>query len=188
MLISKFDNTDIEQYIEAYETKNEFAFPPQYREFLLKFNGGDTPDTKFKIGKISSDIEGLYGLGNANKFLNYSLFDNMDRIKDFLEDGMIPIGSNAFGDYVVIAVGDEDNGKVFFLYHDRPKQYIELTEDFKAFTSKCKSEKIGHIMTIDERKSLLIANGEGDIIDDLIDLWQKEIDDYSIMHQEELVF
>jgi len=188
MLISKFDITDIEETLSDYEMKNGFAFPTQYREFLLKFNGGDTPDTRFKISKISSDLKGFYGLGNAGKYLNYTVFDSMDKIRDFLECEMLPIGSNSFGDYIVIGVGAENNGKVYFLYHDKPKKYIELTEDFKTFVGKCKSKKLGHIKTIDERKASMIENGMGDKIKQtLIDTWQAEIDEYGNMIQEELI-
>jgi len=188
MLISKYDNTDIEQFISDYETKHEFAFPTQYREFLFKFNGGDTPETEFTIGKISSDLEGLFGLGNANEFLNYSFFDSMDGIRDFLEDLMLPIGINVFGDFIVIGIGEENNGKIFFLYHDRPKKYIELVGSFELFVSKCKSKEIGYIWTIEERKAELIANGLGDeLTQDRINGWQAEIDAYSNMRQEELV-
>jgi len=187
MLISKFDNTNIEKHISDYEAKYIFSFPAQYKEFLLKYNGGDTPDTKFKIGRVSSNLKGLYGLGSAGKLLNYAIFNDMDRIKDFLEDEMLPIGSNAFGDYITIGVGQGNGGKVFFLYHDRAKKYIELTEDFKTFVSKCKSEEIGNVMTIDERKALLIENCRGDkISQEKIDAWQAEIDKYTNIHQEEL--
>ena len=186
MLISKFDNTNIKQHIEEYEAKHSFSFPAQYREFLLKYNGGDTPDTKFKIGRVSSDLKGLYGLGNAGKFLNYAVFDDMDKIKDFIDDEMLPIGSNAFGDYITIGIGKDNNGKVYFLYHDKAKKYIELADDFKEFVSKCKSKKIGHVMTIEERKALLIANGNKGIIHEMIDVWQAEIDKYGNMRQEEL--
>ena len=188
MLISKFDNTDIKKHISDYETRNMFVFPIQYKEFLLSYNGGKTPDTKFKINRIFSNLKGLYGLGNAEKSLNYSSFDNMDRIKDFLEDKTLPIGSTVFGDYIVIGIGSDNNGKVFFMYHDREKKHIELTEDFRSFISKCNSSKIGHIRTIEERKQSLISNGIGDeITQERIDGWQAEIDEYGNIHQEELI-
>ena len=189
MLISKFESTNIEQYINEYESKKSFAFPTQYKEFLLKFNGGDTPKTKFKVNRVSSNLRGFYGLGNASDFLNYSLFDSMGRMEDFLEDEMLPIGSNSFGDYITIGIGTDNNGKVYFLYHDREKKYIELTEDFKTFVGKCKSEEIGHIRTIEERKATFIENwSEDEITQEMIGDWQSEIDKYSKMNQEKLVF
>ena len=189
MLISKFDLTDIEQHINEYELKNAVTFPAQYKEFLLKFNGGNTPKTKFKINRVSSNLKGFYGLGNAGEFLNYRLFDRMGKIEEFLEDEMLPVGSNAFGDYLTIGIGTDNNGKVYFIYHDREKRYIELTEDFRTFIGKCKSDEIGHIRTIEERKATFVENwGEDEITQEMINDWQAEIDKYNNMHQEKLVF
>jgi hypothetical protein len=188
VLISKFDNTDIERLIDEYEAKRKFIFPEQYKVFLLKYNGGSTPVTKFKIGKTSSDLKGFYGLGGADKHLNYTMYDSMDRIGDFLEDEMLPIGDTMFGDYILIGVGADNNGKVYYLYHDRPKRYIKLTEDFKAFVDACKSEILKPPRTIEERKAAMIANGLGDKINPIgIAEWQKGIDRYAAIHQEELV-
>jgi hypothetical protein len=54
--------------------------------------------------------------------------------------------------------------------------------------SKCKSEKLGHIETIEERKAGMIKDGLGDKITlQHIAGWQKEIDLYSNIHQEELL-
>ena len=88
----------------------------------------------------------------------------------------------------MIGTGKENNGKIFFYYHDRPKKYIELTDDFNTFIKKCKSEKIGHIKTIEERKATLIEHGnEENITPGWIRRWQEEIDRYSNIHQEELI-
>jgi len=56
---------------------------------------------------------------------------------------------------------------------------IELCLDFALFIKKCKSE---------ERKEYMIANGNGDLVDDgLIEIWQAEIDRYANINQEELI-
>jgi len=45
---------------------------------------------------------------------------------EWLEDDMLPIGKNTFGDYIILGVGKENNGAIFFLYHDREKAYKAL--------------------------------------------------------------
>ena len=67
MLISKFDTTNVGQYVRDYEEKNKFTFPDQYKEFLLKYNGGYTPVTEFRIAKISSDVEGFLGCQHSQQ-------------------------------------------------------------------------------------------------------------------------
>ena len=188
MLISKFDNTNIESHIKEFEEKYNFKFPKQYRDFLLKYNGGETPKSRFKIGKIDSDIRAFYGLGGVD-YYDYSFFvEGMNTLVDYLEDGFVPIAPNVFGDYILIGIKDKNHGEVYFYYHDMPKKYIKLTEDFITFVGKCKSEKIGHVKTIEERKQTMIDNGYGHMLnDDFIRDWQEQIDLYSNMHQEKLI-
>ncbi|MFI3212223.1 MAG: SMI1/KNR4 family protein [Eubacteriales bacterium] len=188
MLISKFDTTNVEENIKEFEGKYNFTFPDQYKYFLLEYNGGLTPKTNFKINKVSSDIEGLYGFCLENKSYNYNKFEKIISFENWLNDYVLPIGENSFGDYIMIGVGQENKGKVYFYYHDRPKKYIELTDDFITFVSKCKSKKIGHIKSVQERKEMLIKNGkEKNITDGWIKIWQVEIDKYANIHQEELI-
>ena len=66
----------------------------------------------------------------------------------------------------------------------------ELKDDFKEFTSKCKSRKVSPDvrMTIEEREADLISRGKGgNITDGLRKMWQEEIDTYGNMIQEKLV-
>ena len=188
MLISKFDNTDIEINIREFEKKYKFKFPIQYRNFLFKYNGGETPDTDFRISKISSDIIGFYGLGNVDESYNYSFFESFGGLSNFLNDFVIPVATNVCGDYIIIGIGNENNGIMYFYYHDEPKKYIKLTDDFLDFVSRCKSKMLGHIPTIEERLERVKKNGNFDEIDnDIIELWQAEIDKYGNMKQETVV-
>ena len=188
MLISKFGTDNIIEDIKDFEDKYKFKFPEQYKKFLIAYNGGETPDSEFRINKIHSDISGFFGLGKADENYNYSQFEKIGHFQGFLEDSVIPIGENTFGDYILLGIGEENNGKVFYRYHDKPKKDIVLTGDFIAFTKKCKSEKIGNIMSIEERKAMLIKNGkEKNITPDWIEAWQEEIDRYANIQQEKLI-
>lgn len=185
MLISKFDNTNVERYIKEYEEKYNLTFPEQYRKFLLKYNGGRTPKTKFKINRVNSGIRALYGFNKADEHYNFDKFRKLD---DFITMNVIPIGGTVFGDYVVIGIGEDNYGKIMFKYHDSPSGPKELTEDFATFVSKCKSDKIGHIPTIEERIELLKKNESWDVLENPpMKTWQNEIDLYSNMNQEELI-
>jgi len=189
MLISKFSNEKVEFEIRVFEEKFQFEFPLQYKRFLLKYNGGQTPKTKFTINKKSSDLRGFFGFGNADENYNFTnYFRDDDEIWNFINNMVCPIGKNNYGDYILIGVGKENNGVIYFMYHDRPQKNIELCLDFALFIKKCKSETIGHIETIEERKEYMIANGNGDLVDDgLIEIWQAEIDRYANINQEELI-
>lgn len=187
MLISRFDNTNIEEHIATFEKQHDISLPEEYKKFLLTYNGGMTPKTKFKINRVSSDVRAFYGLGNADKNYNFQqLINNMNILEDYLEDDMLPIATTVFGDYITIGIGKAENGSIFFKYHDRGNQYLKLTDTLCEFASKCKSEKIGHIRSIEERKQDLIERGKGEnITEGIIKLWQAEIDKYANIHQEE---
>ncbi len=187
MLISKFDNTNIKEHIAAFEKQNNITLPDEYRRFLLKYNGGMTPKTKFRINKISSDIRAFYGLGKADEHYTFQkLTDNMNILADFIKDDMLPIASTSFGDWITVGLKGDDKGGIFFRYHDRPKKHIKLTDSLVEFMSKCRSEKIGHIRSVEERKQSLIENGFAkNITESIIEIWQAEIDEYSGINQEE---
>lgn len=186
MLISKFENKDIEFHLKAFETKYCFDFPNIYRQFLLKYNGGHTPDTKFNLNRISSDITGFYGLGDAK--LNFIFFEQTQTIENYLTDKVIPIASNSYGDNIFIGIADDMIGKIYFSHHDKTKNYKLLSEDFTNFIKNCKSKTIGYIRTIEERKQSMIENGLGDRITlQSIKGWQDEIDLYGSMIQEKVL-
>ena len=65
---------------------------------------------------------------------------------------------------------------------------IKIADSFKKFIMSCKSEKIGHIRTIEERKRDMISLGLEDKISEIsIRNWQKEIDIYAGYNQEEVI-
>lgn len=101
----------------------------------------ETPKSRFKIGKISSDIRAFYGFGNADKYYHFNKIQKENRFNVWIQESVIPIAVNAFGDYVMIGIGNDNKGKIYFFYHDRPSKFIELTENLETFLNKCKSEK-----------------------------------------------
>jgi len=188
MLISGFDNNDVEQCIKNIQNQYGFEFPIQYKTFLLKYNGGKTPETSFRINKISSDLKGFYGVAKADQFYNYNFHSNTIFFSECLKDGFVPIGNNTFGDFVLIGIGENNREKIFFYYHDRPKLYIELTQNFIEFTEKCKSHKIGKVRSIEERIEDMKAIGkESKITSEKLKGWQDEINFYGNIKQTDLI-
>jgi len=188
MLISGFNNNDVERDIKNIQNQYDFEFPEQYNNFLLKYNGGKTPETSFRINKISSDIKGLYGVAKADQFYNYNFYLDKPFFLNFLADGFVPIGHNSFGDFILIGIGENNMGKIFFYYHDKAGKYIELTQNFIQFIEKCKSTKIGKIRSIEERiEDMRILGKEDKITPEKLQGWQDEIDSYADLKQIELV-
>lgn len=189
MLISKFNNEDIENAIQEIENRYSFIFPMEYRIFLQKYNGGKTPDTTFHLQGISSDIQAFYGLGKADWTYNISMIENTPLFSDMIDNNLFPIAINSFGDYLLIGLCGDNTGKIYFCYHDMSTNNIELSSSLSAFFSCCRSQKIGHIRTIEERIADMKRLGKGNkITEEKLKCWQKEIDEYSQIKQEKVTF
>lgn len=184
LLISKFyDSTiDIKKEIQNIEMEYHIVLPNQYKDFLMRYNGGYTPKTNFRIKKVSSDLRGFLGVGNAK--LNLRDIE----LTDWVKKNLFPIACDSFGNYILLGLGD-DEGKVFFADHEKGYASKFLAQDVKDFIGCCKSEVIGDEFTqsIEEREAYLVAKGRGDIITDgLRKMWQCEIDKYKDIMQEEV--
>lgn len=184
MLISRFNNITKDD-IYQMQYKYNITLPSAYADFLLAYNGGLTPDTTFRINKISSDIEGFYGMGDVD--LSFNSLD----LKYWINKGVLPIAEDSFGNYIVIGLSAKYNGQIFFCDHELGFKLSYLTNDIREFCKKCKSEPIDEFArkSIAEREAILIENGRGDVInDELKKMWQEEIDRYGNIHQEEVKF
>lgn len=108
MLISKFDTNEIEKKIDEFENKLQISLPKEYIKFMTKYNGGKTPETKFRISKvnhkISSDVNGFYGMGQVDEDYSFDRLMNNQLLEEFIEDGMIPIATNVWGDYITMGI------------------------------------------------------------------------------------
>ena len=98
--------------IEQLEKNYSISLPEKYKEFLLKYNGGDTIDTRFKIEKIRSDIHSFYGFSLANHFSNFNYLVEKGFLEDFIENHYLPIAKDSFGNSILIGVGASNYNKI----------------------------------------------------------------------------
>ncbi len=178
MLISKF-NLASNDLISEYEDNIDAKLPDTYKIFLQKYNGGETPNTKFSTQDTTSDIKGFYGIGNVK----YSL----DTIKLIVLKGKnyLPIAFDSFGNDVIIGLGDE---AIYFLDHET-NDIKRIADGLKAFIDICISQPIStsSVKSVEEREKALIAKGRGNIINDALrDMWRAEIKKYSSICLEEV--
>lgn len=184
MLISKFADGNVNERVNEMEKKYIISLPNQYKDFLCKYNGGYTPKTKFKVGKISSDIRGFYGVGNVKLS-----FDTI-QMREWVDNSFLPIATDSFGNYLLIGLENDSNGKIFFCNHEEGNKVECIADNLKDFFKYCKSEKISEAsrLSIKEREDALIARVRGAIITDALrQMWQAEIDKYENMIQEEVI-
>ena len=184
MLISRFQNNNSEARICELEKHYNFTLPKQYRNFLCKYNGGNTPDTDYKAGRASTAVRAFYGFGEVD----YS-FDKMD-LRQWIKNKVFPIACDMFGNEFLIGIDEADYGSIYFADHEKGYMKSLVGVDLKEFIAKCKSKKISPDtkLSIEEREADLISRGRGHVIDDLLrQMWQEEIDTYGKMVQEKVV-
>lgn len=182
MLISK--NVVNASAVDEYEKKLGYELPSDLKDFLKKYNGGNTPNTSVRNSKVSSDVKAFYGVGLD---LAYSL----NKVQVIDENGIIylTVAVDSFGNSFVIDISG--NTGVFFMDHEMNRELVFVAESFKAFVKLCKSEPIKEASrkTPKEREELLLSKGKGaNITDGLRKMWQDEYDKYKGMIQEEVKF
>ena len=179
MLISKFGTVSEEQ-ISEYEDVMGISLPKAYRDFICKYNGGETPNTNFKSENISSDIKVFYGIGDVKHSLNGI------KTVDYKGISCLPIALDSFGNEILIK---STNGEVLFKDHENDS-IKSIASDFSGFVALCKSAPINSasIKSVADREKELIERGRGNIISEALkELWRAEIKKYTSLSLEEVI-
>lgn len=169
MLIAKFKSDDVKDKLNEYEDILGKKLPQQYKDFILKYNGGETPNTNYRVGHTSSDVKALYGLGSVK----YSL----DAVKLIEKNGIsyLPVGCDSFGNELLLELS---HGLVYFLNHENDS-VEKIADSFKMFIDLCVSEEVNasSVKSVEQREAELIKKGRGNIITDALrEMWKLEIE------------
>lgn len=182
-MISKYGNGS-EELVREFESRHGIGLDDEYRKFLVKYNGGDTPKTNVKSKEVSSDVRCLFGLCTEE-----SIEDAM-RSSVWQSEKYIPIGKDSFGNYYAIGTSEPEKGNVFFCDHEKGFKMLKISDSFSRFLKKCKSEEISPRArrTPEEREKELIEKGKaGNITDGLRKIWEQEYLKYKDMVQEKVI-
>lgn len=181
MLIAKFGGDDLNEKLEQFSRLLGVKLPEPLCAFLKKYNGGETPRTQFRQGGKSLDVRAFYGLGQVKyPYAGVNLVTT--EVAQYL-----PIAIDTFGNEFLVDVG---SGWILFQDHET-SQLSPLANDLRAFVASCSSEWINPnaVKSIRQREQELIQRGRGHIITDALrQMWQAEIDKYTSMQQEEVIF
>lgn len=131
-----------EEDLNNAEKKIAKKFPNEYRSFLIKHNGGRPQDdlSGFEIewNDESADECWSYDFGIVD-FLNFISFDekNSESVNFFrcyrnykrrIPKNTIPIGYDPGGNLILIGVGEENQGKIFFWLLEAERQSSDEPE------------------------------------------------------------
>ena len=183
--------------VAEFERSYNVQFPPDYQEFLVKYNGGETPDTGFYFSsRLNSNVRYFYGIGNVEYSIHNAVYSPDFDLPDMLEKGLFPIAEDSYGDTILMDIRDNP-GTVFFADHEEEDEEEEgmpklrkLTDTFSKFVKRCKSDtdeimKNGGVRTVEQRRRDLTADGyEKNITPSLMELWEEEIARFNGLHLE----
>jgi hypothetical protein len=119
-------NTSIEA-IQNIETMLGLIFPIDYKEHILRFNGGrpslDVFDFVEGEFENSSDVNWFLAIydGEHDNFVDYII--DVKLVEKRLPHHMIPIAHDSLGNLICLSCGNEDYGKVYFWDHEDEVDY-----------------------------------------------------------------
>ena len=121
--------------LSSLEVKYGFKFPAEYREFLLKYNGGRPSLSKFNF----MELEGSYTDSLIDRFLSVyeGKYDNFEWtlrtvkvVRQRMPSNLVPIASDPFGNLVCISVDGKDLGYIYFWDHEKEEESANYNNVF----------------------------------------------------------
>ncbi|ERJ11075.1 SMI1/KNR4 family protein [Haloplasma contractile] len=121
---------NISQQVDRLEQRLNLKLPLDYKEFLIKTNGGIPEDNVFIHADQSFSIDTFFGfVSNEIDNLN-NQFKNFQTIST---NHYLPICRLEGGDLLVINFNEHDYGNIMLCEHETD-QMIKISETFDTFT------------------------------------------------------
>ncbi len=113
-----------EQNLSELEQRTNIKLPEQYRNFLLKHNGGIPSPNRFKTldGKVESMISNFLPIAAIE---DDNLLEEIQGITqaELIPENLIPIATEPGDDRLVLSVGGSDYGKIYYwAWEEEPKR------------------------------------------------------------------
>lgn len=181
MLQIEPNNTEnVEEYIIKLEQELNIVLPEDYKQFLIKYNGGWVPSTRISSDDFDYGINGFNGVNKAEGAMNFNYYINnsVDSIREEffedLENGFLNIG-DYFGSkfYVNIDEGSDKYGSIYTMDRVDDDDYIYVCSSFKELSQKARTPDF-HVNTAEENIRIYKEKGKEDkLTPSLIKRWEK---------------
>jgi cell wall assembly regulator SMI1 len=143
-----------EKNIAKIEKKYNVSFPQEYKDFLLKYNGGECEPNGFVFNENSEDsdseVRSFFAIGGIDG--DYDLEENINIYtieEKRLPNLYIPIAEDDLGNLVCISCNETDYGFIYFWDHENENESEDsvhncmdnmflLSKSFKTFANSLK--------------------------------------------------
>lgn len=124
---------DSDAEIVHFEEALGERLPSDYREFLLRCNGGYTGGA---LWHCERDV-GVHHIAGFREESSFSISAHCDSLREFLPSDVIPIADDPFGNAICLGIRGEKKGRIYFWDHESAEDDPELVSDsFAEFVSK----------------------------------------------------
>ena len=103
--------------LEEFEKRVQSPLPQDYRDFLLKYNGGQPAPSFFWIvpEKDGSEMERFYGIHDQTW---YSLETYAGEQRYGLPPSMLPIADDGTSNFICLDISIQQYGEIYFIDHE----------------------------------------------------------------------
>ena len=105
--------------LSDFEKVNDIILPNDYKDFLLKFNGG-VPNPNVNENP-STVVTYILGMHNGDYYA--SLYKHVDIFKRRLPFSTFPIATDGFGNLFIMSVHPKGLGHIYFWDHEGEPEY-----------------------------------------------------------------
>lgn len=108
-----------EYILKVLERYWEFSLPKEYRNFLLKHNGGEPSFDCFNFKNDKNDGSDVRFFLGIYPDQHNDLLNHIKTYKERLPKNIFPIAYDSCGNLICISVMEPDRGKIYFWDHER---------------------------------------------------------------------
>jgi hypothetical protein len=110
---NKFGQIEIKD-IAQFETHNNISLPQDYKDFLLRHNGG-RPKPNI-VPSIKSDVQWIYGMVDEPYYASIS--QHIDMFHKRIPSWYFPIANDSGGNLYLMSLYQENHGLIAFWNHE----------------------------------------------------------------------
>ena len=109
--------------ISDFEGKIGSKLPDDYKNFLLKYNGGQPLPNSFKFFSNKEDGSSVDRFLSLGKEKNSNLLKYYNNYKDRIPSYFFPIAHDAGGNLICISCSESDYGYIYFWDHEKEQNH-----------------------------------------------------------------
>lgn len=130
--------------LEAFEKQLKIRLPEEYREFLVKYNGGKLEKNMLTINESEEDtiIHNVYALVDNPPYVSleekYKIF-NTNEFK--FSNEYLAIMNDSMGNQILLKLQEPNLGTIYFWDHESDDNFIKVSNNFYEFIDSLEEEK-----------------------------------------------